>query len=107
MTAVTVRRDAKGVRALTVSGHAGYAGHGRDIVCAAASTLITTCANALESVAKIAPLVEQDEKNAAISVALPQNLTHAEEHDAQIIMETTLCGFSDIAREYPHYLQIY
>lgn len=106
MTTVTVRRDERGVRALSVSGHAGFARSGRDIVCAAASILITTCANALESVAKVIPVVEVDEHSAAITVALPDTLSPEEEHDAHIVMETTLRGFSDVAQEYPNYLKI-
>ena len=60
MTRVVVCRDERGVRSLTVSGHSGYAESGRDIVCAAVSTLITTCANAMESAAGLVPLVSQD-----------------------------------------------
>lgn len=106
MTTVTVRRDECGVRAISVSGHAGFARSGRDIVCAAASILITTCANALESVAGVIPTVEVDEHSAAITVTLPLDLSPEEEHDAQLIMETTLRGFSDVAQEYPNNLKI-
>ena len=58
MTTVQVRRDGLGVCGLTVEGHAGYAKSGSDIVCAAASVLITTCANALQSVAAISPVLK-------------------------------------------------
>lgn len=75
MTRVVVCRDERGVRSLTVSGHSGYAESGRDIVCAAVSTLITTCANAMESAAGLVPLVSQDEAATEISVALPETLS--------------------------------
>ena len=77
MTRVVVCRDERGVRSLTVSGHSGYAESGQDIVCAAVSTLVTTCANAMESVAGLEPLVSQDEAAAEISVALPPALSPA------------------------------
>ena len=104
MTTVTFLRDARGLCGIRVSGHAGYAPAGEDIVCAAASVLITTCANALESVAGIRPDVSQ--KPVMIQVALPGGLSPADEHDARVILRTAEQGFRDIAAQYPSYLQI-
>lgn len=104
MTTVTFLRDARGLCGIRVSGHAGYAPAGEDIVCAAASVLITTCANALESVAGIRPDVSQ--KPVMIQVALPGGLSPAGEHDARVILRTAEQGFLDIAAQYPSYLQI-
>ena len=106
MTTVCVERDAQGVRGLSVSGHAGYAAKGHDIVCAAASVLITTCVNALESVAGIRPLVEQSADTARIRVSLPQSLALDREHDARIVLRTVLRGYEDIAAAYPDHLRI-
>lgn len=104
MTTVTFLRDARGLCGIRVSGHAGYAPAGEDIVCAAASVLITTCANALESVAGIRPDVSQ--KPVMIQVSLPGGLSPAGEHDARVILRTAEQGFRDIAAQYPSYLQI-
>ena len=106
MTTVQVRRDENGVCGLKVKGHAGYAEEGSDIVCAAASILITTCVNALETVAGIIPEVQENERTALISVLLPKGLTPEQDHDSRIVLKTTLQGFTDIAAEYPRYLQI-
>ena len=106
MTTVQVRRDENGVCGLTVKGHAGYARSGKDIVCAAASVLITTCANALQSVADISPVLEVTENPAMIAVKLPEGLSPEKDHDARIILHTTLQGFKDVAAQYPRYLQI-
>lgn len=106
MTTVSFLRDARGLCGIRVSGHAGYAPAGEDIVCAAASVLITTCANALESVAGIRPNVSHSERPVMIQVALPGGLSPAGEHDARIILRTAEQGFVDIAAQYPSYLQI-
>ena len=106
MTTVSFLRDARGLCGIRVSGHAGYAPAGEDIVCAAASVLITTCANALESVAGIRPNVSHSERPVIIHVALPGGLSPASEHDARIILRTAEQGFLDIAGQYPSYLQI-
>lgn len=106
MTTVSVWRDENGVNGLRVQDHAGFAKRGKDIVCAAASILITTCVNSLESVAHITPEVLVEEKNAVIEVRLPQGLSPMQDHDCRIILHTALQGFEDIAAQYPRYLQI-
>ena len=106
MTVVTVEKDAQGVRGICVSGHAEYAQSGRDIVCAAASVLTTTCVNALESVAGVKPRVTRDEQSATIKVVLPGDMSVQKRYDAELVMNTVLQGFSDIASEYPKHLQI-
>ena len=106
MTIAQVRRDEAGVCGLSVRGHAGYAQSGSDIVCAAVSILITTCVNALETVAHIRPIVVEKEKQALISVDLPKGLSPESDHDARIILHTTLQGLRDVAEQYPSYLQI-
>ena len=79
-------------------GHADYAEEGSDIVCAAVSILTTTCANALESVAGIKPVVKAKDGN--MFLALPKGGGH----DAQVILQTLRQGLRDIAEEYPRYL---
>lgn len=107
MTTVTIGRDQTGISFIRVSGHSGYAPAGSDIVCAAASVLITTCANALETVAGIQPAVFQQERSATIQVSLPKGLSACQMHDAQVILRTAAQGFADIAEQYPKYLQIF
>ena len=106
MTTVAIRRDSSGIVGIRVSGHSGYAPAGGDIVCAAASVLITTCVNALESVAGIVPQVFQQERSATIDVTLPKDLPVDKQHEAQIILRTVVQGFMDVAEQYPKYLQI-
>jgi uncharacterized protein YsxB (DUF464 family) len=106
MTTLTVEWEGAKIRRLTVSGHAGFAQSGRDVVCAAASVLITTGVNALESVAGIEPEVWQDEKAAVISLSLPGSLSDQAMHDAQIILRTIRRGFEDIAEAYPKHMKI-
>ena len=107
MTTVAIRRDSSGIVGIRVSGHSDYAPAGGDIVCAAASVLITTCINALENVAHIRPMVFQKERTATMEVLLPASLPPLKAHDAQVILQTTVQGFQGIAEQYPKYLQIH
>ncbi len=106
MTTVSVRYEGSAVSSISVKDHAEYAEYGPDIVCAAASVLITTCANALETVAGVSPITHVDERTAEIRISLPKQLATQQAHDAQIILRTTLQGFQDIAQQYPKNLQI-
>lgn len=106
MTTLTVIRSARGVTELRLAGHAGYAESGSDIVCAAISVLTSTCANALETVARVMPGVKQSKADARTSISLPPETGDEEWRDAQTVILTALQGFNDIAAQYPKHLKI-
>lgn len=106
MITLRVEWEAGNIRGMSVDGHSGYAPEGGDIVCAGASILMTTCINALESVAGILPEVQQDERTALMAVALPKEISGQAMHDAQIVFKTTLQGFEDLSSQYPKYVRI-
>ena len=90
--------------ACEVSGHAGYAEEGSDIVCSAVSVLCITCLNSLESVCGIRPAVSGGE-NGYLRFRLPREMTDDQRHDAQVILSTLRQGLGDLAQEYPKYVQ--
>ena len=98
MIRVTLHTQDGRITGFESTGHAGYAEAWYDIVCAAVSILTTTCANALETVAGIKPVVKAKEGN--MFLALPKGGGH----DAQVILQTLRQGLRDIAEEYPRYL---
>ena len=77
MIRATFRKDLSG---FTISGHSGYAEAGRDIVCAAASSMTILVCNAIGSFGCDAA-VEQNEKDASISLTLGR----ADEHATRLI----------------------
>ena len=105
MTNVTVLYEGDRIVRLTCVGHAGQAKAGENIVCAAVSILVQNCVNALETVAGVKPATTVDEKTALLELALPQT-DEAREHDAQIILRTTLVGLTDISHEYPRLVKL-
>ena len=100
MIRVTLRMSGGEITGFECKGHAGFAEEGRDIVCAAVSILTTTCVNALESVAGVKP--EAQAKDGRMAVSLPADAGH----DAQVILRSMRQGLSDLAEEYPAYLQL-
>lgn len=84
-----------------ISGHAGYAAHGKDIVCAALSFLSITCANALESVAGQTPQTAMDDETGYLSVRL-----QTPNEKAQVIFQVLASGVRDLCNAYPKHIQI-
>jgi hypothetical protein len=100
MTKVSVVSQGGRITSLICEGHAGDAEAGGNIVCAAVSILTQNCVNALEAVAGVAPLTRVDEERALIDITLPP-LSATQDHDAQVILRTTVLGLTDIANAYP------
>ena len=103
MTTIRIWRNQQGqIIRIRSSGHSGYAQAGTDIVCAAVSILMTTCANALETVAGFEPAVTVDEERALLDL----QVSHPENSIVQTVIQTVLQGLRDISQTYPKYVQI-
>ena len=76
-----------------ISGHAGYAQAGEDIVCSAVTVLCFNTVNAVEK-----------KRGGYLKVLFP--LEGMEDHDTQLLLETLVMGLSDIALEYKNYLTL-
>ena len=110
--AINVRAVSRGgvsnnrrIRRFLVRGHAGYAPHGEDIVCAAASAIIYTAAGALEI------LCGAQEEGAAeqegyFEISIPLFEDNAATYKADIIMETAYIGFKQIENSYPDFIKV-
>ena len=79
-----------------MTGHAGSAPYGQDLVCAAVSFLATTCVNALETVAMVKPGVTQTDGR--LTAVLE---TGALNHDADVIISVFRQGARDLQAAYP------
>jgi len=88
-----------------VHGHAGYAEHGQDIVCAAASATIYTAAGALNKLCG-APKRCARERDGYFELTPPVFKDSDKARVANIILETTYIGFKQIEASYPEYLKV-
>ncbi len=82
----------------TVTGHAGWAEEGSDIVCSAVSALSIICCNALESAAGTVPEAEMEK--GSLRVTLPEGSGH----DAQVVLGVFRQGMTDLSRQYPDFI---
>ena len=90
---------ARGYQDFLVTGHANYADHGHDIVCAAISTISCMLANMAASV-KREVTVQQREGFSHICI------NGQETTRLKGILDTIQTGYEAVAAEYPEYVQI-
>ena len=104
MIRVQLVKSGHHITGFQISGHAGYAEHGQDIVCAAASFLAITVVNSLELQLGKVGTVESDD--GYLDYRLPQGLSEEQMATAQIILKTLVTGFQNLKDEYPKYISI-
>lgn len=106
MTDITITKQNGSIVTVQASGHTGYGECGEDIVCAGVSTLIQSALLGLLQVAKINVQYSVDEEQGYLRLTLPNNLTASERHDADVILNTMLCGLQDFYTEYSDFINL-
>ena len=104
MVTVTVARGTRGIDGITVEGHAGYRARGKDIVCAAASTLAYAAAGALEEIAGLAGCHEHS--GGFFSITVPLGIDDDARRVADTVLRTACVGYRQIAASYPKRLRV-
>lgn len=105
MIKVTIARSSTGLfTGLKITGHAGYADFGEDIVCAGASALAETSVLGLVKVAGINPVVAS--KSGYFSLKFPDNMPESSLEKALCIVETLCLGLEDMAKSYPSHIRV-
>ncbi|SDN40527.1 ribosomal-processing cysteine protease Prp [Acetanaerobacterium elongatum] len=88
-------------KSFVVSGHAGYAESGSDIVCAAVSSAVQLTANAVTEVAGIKAKVQVNEDN--IALTLPNG---CESDAAELLIAALYLHLSLLAEDYNDAIQV-
>ena len=106
MITVIVERDvARNIKCVYMSGHSGYSEPGTDIICAAASVLCYTAANALEDICgydneEFFLVRGEGTEDVNVRITVPNKGTDETKQRAQVIMRTCELGFISISRDY-------
>ncbi len=106
MTNIKIFKNDGNIVCVQCMGHSGYAERGEDIVCAGVSSLVQTAVLGLLMVAKINVDLTKDEDVGYLKVKLPNAITSEENHDAQVILSTMLCGLSDLRETYSDFINL-
>ncbi|RHO96255.1 ribosomal-processing cysteine protease Prp [Clostridium sp. AF37-5] len=100
---LSIRIDwAKETFELDVVGHAGYAEHGKDIVCAAVSVIVGMFASEIENHEKLYPGQQVEVKNGLAMI----HTTYRSKLRANIVFGMLVDALLDLEEQYPEYIKI-
>lgn len=100
MITVQVKRNADHkIAEVIIEGHAGYAGYGYDLVCAAVSAITFGMANAIEELLHIQSVKSVGESG-FLHFALPKVADADLEAKVQLLMEAMLVSLDTVAKSY-------
>ncbi|SHI31616.1 ribosomal-processing cysteine protease Prp [Parasporobacterium paucivorans] len=95
------KEDYKG---FTVTGHAGFAEYGKDVICASVSVLVINTINALDKFTSDRFLVDSDEDKGIIKLDFLSKNTN----EAKLLMDALVLGLEGIrSNENKKYISIY
>ena len=100
MTTVTIYKSGNGAyTGLCVNGHANYAEAGKDIVCAAVSTLTINTINSVDQFTQDKVTVSQDEEQAVIEAGFTGK-DGALSPEAVLLLQSYEMGVTELAKQY-------
>ena len=106
MTIVNVTKKNNRITEVVCDGHTGYGVYGEDIVCASLSSVVQTAVLGLMTVAQVNVKLERDDARGFIKFSIPENLTEKQEIQCEAILNTMLCGISDLYEGFSDFIQL-
>jgi uncharacterized protein len=106
MIEITINRNETGlIQSFTMSGHALFADHGSDIVCAGASAVSFGAINAIHELTGITPDIEQGE-DGFLNCRLPDYISKSDQEKIQLLLEGMVISLQTIEEQYGEHIQI-
>ena len=96
MITVSFYRNNDEIRGFKSIGHAGYAEHGKDIICAGVSALVINYINSIEKLTSMKFKVDSNAKTGMIDFRLKGTITN----DARILTDSLILGLKGIQKNY-------
>ena len=106
MTHITIEKKNGNITTIECDGHTGYGVAGEDIVCSALSSIVQTAVLGLFSVVGINVKLTRDENKGYLKAILPSSLSLEQSHDAQVILNTMLCGICDLREGFSDFIEL-
>lgn len=106
MTVVKITKKDGHIREVMCDGHTNYGEYGEDVVCAALSSVVQTAALGLMSVAGINIFLEREETKGYLKMIIPEEISELQTIQADAILETMLCGISDLYQGFSDFIEL-
>ena len=106
MTTITFHSEGSRLTGFEMQGHSGYAPQGEDIVCAALTSAVRLVECAVNDVLGLEAAVKMRDKDAFISLKLPNALGQTHEKTCQTLLAAFLVHCVQLAEEYPENISV-
>ena len=106
MTTVTFYSEGSRITGFTVEGHSGFADEGEDILCAAITSAVRLAECAINDVLGLEASVKVKQKDASITLKLPNALGQTNESTCQALLTGLMVHFVQLAEEYPDFISV-
>jgi uncharacterized protein YsxB (DUF464 family) len=105
MIQVNVKKAADRILSFEMSGHANFAEHGQDLVCAGASAVSFGTVNAILELTGIEPDITQEESG-LLKVVFPDDLDKETDGQVQLLVKAMIVSLNTIEQDYGEYIKI-
>ncbi len=106
MTKVTITKHKNFITTVECDGHTNYGERGEDIVCAALSSVVQTALLGLLVVAGVNVDISRNDDQGYLKFSLPQNLNPSEQEKCEVILQTMLCGVTDLNTGFSDFIEL-
>jgi len=91
---------------IEVSGHAGFAESGKDIVCAGVSSIVFSYLKSVRILVGNEPICIEDSKKGYLKIIVDEKSSHRLKK-IKLLYKSMLIGLKEIEKKYPDYVRIY
>ena len=106
MTKVVISKKNNKIFEVECDGHTNYGEKGEDIVCASLSSIVQTSVLGLLMIAELELDMKRDDERGYLRFTLPEKLTQKQEIQASSILDTMLCGISDLYENFSDFIEL-
>ncbi|MBM7584834.1 uncharacterized protein YsxB (DUF464 family) [Bacillus pakistanensis] len=106
MIRVYISQDPNGrITSFSMDGHANFAEHGQDIVCAGASAVSFGSINAIIALTGVEPEIEQTD-GGYLHCTFSEDLPKEKDEQVQLLLKGMIVSLQTIERDYKKYIKI-
>lgn len=106
MTKVVINKKNNKIFEVECDGHTNYGEKGEDIVCASLSSIVQTAVLGLLMVVMVELDMKRDDEQGYLKFTLPEKLDETQEIQASAILDTMMCGISDLYESFSDYIEL-
>ncbi|WP_203246799.1 ribosomal-processing cysteine protease Prp [Sporosarcina beigongshangi] len=105
MIKIIINEQSSGhIHSFEMKGHADFAEHGKDLVCAGASAVSFGAVNAIIALTGKTPDIHQGEDGGYLKVIFPEN--DEKDYDIQLILKAMIVSLQTIEQDYGQHIKL-